>query len=88
MTDREQFEREMIRLGADSVLWGLRDDGQYKVPCIQLAWQAWQARRSVPVKLPRSFNADGFAGEGCRVIGYEQTLDAIRAAGYPVEGDV
>jgi len=65
MTDREQFDT-----------WYWREVGDENKPVYEAAWEAWQARGAVPVKLPPH-----------DILTRSEAVKAIQQAGYKVEGD-
>ena len=86
---REQFERWCRSEGLPTTIWG----GQYKDDRTFSAWRGWQARGAVPVKLPEiipiGISLNDF--ERWEYLGHNSAInlaaEAIRQAGYPVEGD-
>jgi hypothetical protein len=90
MTDREQFEQLFpIPRGVkyndkrNEYLWdGSEIDTLHSV-AYNFRWEAWEASRAVPVRLPRPFYDD----DGYPIIYADRAADAIRKAGYKVEGD-
>jgi hypothetical protein len=87
MTDRGQFEK--WAKSKQEIFFGgtfsgeQMTTGQYFHDEEESAWQAWQASRAVPVRLPRPFYDD----DSYPIIYADRAADAIRQAGYKVEGD-
>ncbi|KMK17770.1 hypothetical protein ABW09_12035 [Pluralibacter gergoviae] len=87
MTSREKFE----------AWWGgPRVQGSFAERAFRnIAWDAWQASRDEEIELPprQEPTSSGHYGEGYLVassagsaLDYEDTVDAIRAAGFKVKG--
>jgi hypothetical protein len=87
---REQFERwfEMLVIPPD-VLTGSMDQDARVAAIRRFTQEAWQAARAVPVKLPEHRKMSEWESNSC--VAYNKAIDAsaeaIRQAGYPVEGD-
>lgn len=99
MRMREDFESAIKANFGDSIDYRRCEngEGEYMSWGMQVAWWSWQAsREDFVVELPgrKEPTSSGHYGEGYLVpsfsgsaLDYDDTVDAIRAAGITVKGD-